>query len=66
MHEQPSFKVAWTPYDPRMIIRLTSESLQTQAPSSHIHATYLRVYPDSITELRVNPDPQLMRVIPDP
>ena len=35
MQEQPSFKVTWIPYDHRMIIRLTSESLQTQT-SGHL------------------------------
>src|SRR4051812_40622198 len=32
MHNQSSFKVTWTPHDHLMIMRLTSESLQTQAP----------------------------------
>ena len=50
-------------HDHHMIMQLTSESLQTQTPPSHIHANYLRVYPDSITELRVTPDPQLIQVV---
>ena len=30
MQAQSLFKVTWTPHDHRMIVRLTSESLQTQ------------------------------------
>jgi len=32
MHNQTSFKVTWTPHDHHVIMCLTSESLQTQAP----------------------------------
>src|SRR3954464_12885221 len=31
MHNQSSFKVTWTPHDHRLVMWLTSDSLQTQA-----------------------------------
>ena len=66
MHEQPLFKVAWTPYDHRMIIRLTSESLQTQAPG---HLMTKSTYTGRLTTINFHGsshDQQLIWVIARP